>query len=602
MRRIASLAPARRGPAAVPPPPARRRSRRRLAAVFPALLALLLPARAAGQGALNQALDLEQQGLLGSAARFYAAALRAEPNNPIALLGLERVGQQVGWRDSAVAYAEHAIALDSADNTARGIEVRGLRALGRDSLASEALARWLAADPRSPMPYREWAQLNLAAGRVSEARDAVTRARERLRSATVLAPEAARVDAADGDWAHAVVEWRAAVGVEPQLARPAAFSLRAAPVAARDGVLAALTADGSGASAARRVAADLLLGWNEPARAWTLFRSELPPQGPLRADALRSFADRARATAGPAAQRAAAEAYELLAQLEPAATAVATRVESARAFADAGDAAAAERLLRPLATDPQADSASRSAAVGAMIELAVRAGDPGAAARQLAADSALLTGTEREALGRRIALGWLRRGAVDSAASAIAGDASLDGLEVRGWVDLYRGDLAGAREALAAVGATGGDTARAAERAATVGLLDAVGRDTLPALGAALLLAARGDTAAAWHALVPLARGAGGAAEPALLGWAARLAAASGDGTGGEALWREVAERFPASAGAPAAELGLARALARRGDLRGAQAQLEAMILAHPESALVPEARRLLDRVRGAVP
>ena len=94
----------------------------------------------------------------------------------------------------------------------------------------------------------------------------------------------------------------------------------------------------------------------------------------------------------------------------------------------------------------------------------------------------------------------------------------------------------------------------------------------------------------------------GGAGEPALLAWAARFATAGGDAAGAEALWREVAERFPTSSVAPASELALARALERRGDLRGAQAQLEAMILAHPQSALVPQARRELDRVRGVVP
>ena len=573
----------------------------RIASLAAGLL-VLLPAGAAGQTAVMQALDLEQQGFLGSAAGFYAAALRAEPNNPIALLGLERVGQQVGWRDSAVAYAERAIARDSTDNTARGVEVRGLRALGRDSLAAAALVRWLASDPRSPLPYREWAQLSLAAGRVDEARAAVERARERFRSPALLAPEMARVDVATGDWMRAAAEWRAGVTAEPQVAGAAAFSLRPAPAGTRDDILATLTAPGAGVSDGRRLAADLLLGWDQAARAWALLRSELPPPGPLAADALRAFADRARTVAGPAAQRAAAQAYEMLAQIEPAAAAVATRVESARAYAAAGDAAAARRLLRPLATDPEADPADRSAAIAVMIELAVRAGDPGGAAQQLATDSAALTGSEREALGRRIALGWLRRGEVDSAGAAIEDDGSLDALEIRGWVELCRGHLAAARDALAGAGAAGGEADGAAERAATVALLDAVGRDTLPALGAALLLAVRGDSAASSRALVPIARQVGGEGEPALLLWAARLAAAGGDAAGAEALWREVAERFPASGVAPAAELALARALERRGDLRGARARLEAMILGHPQSALVPEARRELDRVRGMVP
>ena len=574
---------------------------RRLARLAPALLALLLPVRAPAQTALMRALDLEQQGFLGAAAAAYAAVLRAEPNDAIALLGLERVGAQLSWRDSAVAYAGRAIARDPSDSTARGVEVRGLRALGRDSLAAAALARWVAAAPRSPEPYREWARQSLAAGRTDEARAAVQRARDRLKNPAALAAEMARADAAGGDWTGAASEWRTAVTAEPRLAQAAAFSLRPAPAVVRNAVLAALSGPGADGGAGRRLAADLMLGWDQAGRAWTLLRSALPPPGPVAMDALREFADRARTLDAPAAQRAAAEAYEALAGMEPAAAAVATRVESARAYAAAGDAQAARRMLQPLAADPSADPAGRSAAIGVMIELAVRAGDPAAASRQLAADSAALTGSEREALGRRIAFGWLRRGELDSAAAAIRDDASLRGLEVLGWVEVCRGNLAAGRDALAAAGA-GGEEGGAAERAATVALLDAVGRDTLRALGAALLLAVQGDSAAAGRAVVPIARQVGGEGEPALLSWAARFAAAGGDAAGAEALWREVAERFAASAVAPAAELALARALERRGDLHGARAWLEAMILAHPRSALVPEARRELDRVRGSVP
>jgi hypothetical protein len=564
------------------------------------LLALLLPARAIGQAALARAMDMEQQGQWISAAAAFVTVLRQEPGNVIALLGLERVGEQAGWRDSVIAYAQRAIVDDSTNVTASAVEVRSYRAMGRDSLAAAALARWVEVEPRSPMPYREWAQLDLHAGRAGEARDVVLLARERLRSPTVLAPEMARVEVASAHWTRAAAEWRTGVAGEPQFAEAAAFSLRPAPVGVRDDVLKVLMAPGAGSSWARRLAADLLLGWNEPGRAWTLLSAELPPVGPLQIEVLLTFADRARELDGPGAQHAAAEAYERLAALEQPAAAIATRIESARAYAAAGDAVAAQRVLRPLAG--AADAATRASAVAALIELQVRAGDPAAAARLLDANAAALVGTRREMLGQSIALGWLRRGDLARAAAAIEGDSSLRAFEIRGWVAVYRGDLAAGREVLRGTGAMSGDPSGAAARAATVALLDAVGRDTLAALGAALHLAARGDSLAASRALVPLARQVGGDGEPALLAWAARCAAGGRDGAGAEGLWREIAERFPASAAAPAAELALARSLAARGDLRGARDRLEAMILAHPESALVPEARRELDRVRGLVP
>jgi hypothetical protein len=241
-----------------------------------------------------------------------------------------------------------------------------------------------------------------------------------------------------------------------------------------------------------------------------------------------------------------------------------------------------------------------------MVELLVTEGNPEAAARALA--GAGLSGTERERLDRVIARGFIALGVLDRAERAVAADSSLAGDEVRGWVALYRGQLADARRLLRQAGALVGDRARAPQRAETVALLDAVGPDTLPRLGAALLAAARGDSLGASRALVAVARGlpgaagSGGEAAPALLSWAARFAAAGGDSAGAVALWLEVADRFDSSAAAPAAELALARALAGRGDVKAAVARLEAMILAHPESALVPEARRELDRLRGEVP
>jgi len=574
----------------------------RIASAALVALGLLPPALARGQDALSRAMDMEQQGQWTFAASSYAAALRQEPGNPIALLGLERVGEQAGWHDSVVAYAERALAADSANTTALAIEVRSLRGAGKDSAAAAILARWVAVEPRSPQPYREWAQLDIHAGRTADARDVVALARERLRSTTALAPELARVEVQDGQWTRAAAEWRTGVATEPQYAGAAAFSLRPAPVAARDGILGVLLAAGAGVSESRRLAADLLLGWNEPGRAWDLLKTELPGAGPLQMGALQTFADRAVTLDGPGAQRAAAEAYERLAELEPVPENVATRIQSARAYAAAGDAAAAQRVLRPIASDPAADAVTRSAAVAAMIELQVRAGDPATASRQLAANAAVLTGTQRAELAEDIATGWLERGDLAQAAGAVATDSSLRGFEIRGWVALYAGRLAEGREALRGAGALSGDPAGAAGRAAMVALLDAVGRDSSAALGAALLLAERGDSLGASRALVPLARQLGGEGEPALLSWAARFAAAGGDRAGAESLWGELAQRFPASAFAPAAELALARSLAARGDLAGARRQLEAMILAHPGSALVPEARRELDRVRGMVP
>jgi tetratricopeptide (TPR) repeat protein len=567
-----------------------------------ALLLALLPARAVGQDAVQRALEMEARGHWAEAAALYGATLRAEPANVVALLGLERADAQIGRRDSTLAYARRAIAADSTSSTAWAIEVRLLRGTGQDSLAAAALQRWATVLPGSQAPYREWVRVSLQTGRLHDAADAVALARQRLHDPAALAPEMAQVYAAQADWTHAATEWRSAVAAQPAYADAAAYNLRPTPVPAREGVRRILTAPGPASSAGRRVAANLLLGWDEPAQAWAMLKAVLPAAPAERLELLRSFADRARALDGPGAQRAAAEAYEMAAGLVPATDATRLRIESARAYAAGGDRGAALRLLRLMAEDPASGDDVRTAAAATTIQLLVADGDPQGAERLLDSTGTGLAGTERAALRRLIARGWLKLGALDRAAAAVASDSSLAADEIRGWVAVYFGNVSEGGRLLRSVGAGFGERDAAPQRAATVALLGAVDRDTLPALGAALLLAARGDSLRASRALVAVARDLSGEGVPAVLSWAARFAASGHDAAAAEALWREIAEQHPTSSAAPAAELALARSLADRGDLKGAAARLEALILAHPESALVPEARRELDRVRGLVP
>jgi outer membrane protein assembly factor BamD (BamD/ComL family) len=103
-------------------------------------------------------------------------------------------------------------------------------------------------------------------------------------------------------------------------------------------------------------------------------------------------------------------------------------------------------------------------------------------------------------------------------------------------------------------------------------------------------------------ALIAVARTRGVDGQAEILAVAARYTAAGGDASGAEALWREVADQHPESPPAPMAILALARAMAARGETAQAVTRLEGLILQYPQSALVPEARRELDRVRNLVP
>jgi hypothetical protein len=78
-------------------------------------------------------------------------------------------------------------------------------------------------------------------------------------------------------------------------------------------------------------------------------------------------------------------------------------------------------------------------------------------------------------------------------------------------------------------------------------------------------------------------------------------AALPGHETAATTLLQEVATSSTGAA-APAAELAWARLLLRQGLAHEAIARLEHLILTFPGSAYVPEARRVLERARGAIP
>ncbi len=112
----------------------------------------------------------------------------------------------------------------------------------------------------------------------------------------------------------------------------------------------------------------------------------------------------------------------------------------------------------------------------------------------------------------------------------------------------------------------------------------------------------RGDTATAVAVLSSVAEALparAGGAELYLL--AAKIEVSRGRRGAAERFLR-LADNADVPATAPAAELELARLLVGLERMKEAVDLLEHLIITYSESALVPQARRLLDEVRGAVP
>ena len=336
---------------------------------------------------------------------------------------------------------------------------------------------------------------------------------------------------------------------------------------------------------ARHALAELELSWGRPDAAWMALESL--PADSATAALWDEFGDRASAEEQFGLARAALVAA---ARVSP------TRERARRAAAaalKAGASADALALLPAFGGDSARDARELLSLRVQALSAAGRAGDAeGLVSRY---DRYLAPGA-RAALARTIATGWVRLGDLARARAALqASGAEGDSSEAAGWIALYEGRLKDARILLKAAREQDADLVLA------LGILSRTRSESAPELGAAFLALARGDTLGAASRFEAAGARLPEAASALLLG-AARLHASAKRGTDAIRLWQRLVTDFGDSPEAAEAELEWARALRRAGDRAGAQAHLEHLILGAPGSALVPQARRELELIKGSVP
>lgn len=567
-----------------------------------ALALLLATGTAAAQRSaadLNAALELQRQGRNEEAAAAFGRVLATDRANLTALFGIERAFQALGQLSRLLPYIDSSLAAVPDRSLVWGMRVRALGELGRsDDLASTARA-WIAAQPGSADPYREWAFALAQQGNTGEAREVLHEGQRRL-GGSALMQELAQMDAVVGQWPEAAQHWRAAVQADADLAFAAGLSLSPVPAADRSAVLRVLLEPRD--PQARRIAADVLVGWDRPGEAWTLLDANLPDDPAAAVGVLGRFIDRVRLANSAEGARIRGYAWERLAGLQQGPVAQASRVEAARAYADAGDRAGAERMLDRMTQDPTAVPATARGVMVTLIGVLADAGRAAEAERRLAEWGDRLAGDDRAALGERIAWAWVHEGHLDRAERALGSDSGVTTAALRGWLALFRGDLEGAAARFRDAGPFAGARGEATRRTTAVALVERVGVHQSTALGAAFLALEREDTVAAVGAFERAARGLpalGGRGD--VLAFAGQLAADARDRRA-EALLEAALAADSAGPAAPAAEYALAELLAGSGRITAALARLEHAILAQPGSAVIPLARRLRDRLRGAVP
>ncbi|PYP39198.1 MAG: hypothetical protein DMD34_10040 [Gemmatimonadetes bacterium] len=577
---------------------------RRGSAWFVTLTLLLLARGPASAQAIGQGVELERAGQFEQAASIYFSTLRAEPTNFSALLGLERVLPPLNRLVELVPVAQRALGASPTNAALRAVLLRTYVALNEPDSARALALRWAAAAPRDEAPYREWAMALGAARQQAAAREVLLAGRRALGRADAFGIELAELSQLAGDWEGAAREWSAVLTGMPVQLAAAASALADAPDAQRERIARVLTT-GSPSPLARRLAGELLLGWGQAQRAWLVFEPSVATPSSDAAFALRRFADLAGARSTPDARRVRALALARYADMAPAPAAARARADAARAFIEAGDRAAARSVLERVAGDTTAPPDAQALAQRAVVEALIEAGQLDDAAQQLATNRRLAA-DDRAALRLRLASACIVRGELDRAEATLAGDSTVDALALQGWIALYRGRLREAQDRFRSAGPFAGDREDATERTAMLALLQQVPLESFPELGGALLLLAQGDSTRAVPALRLAAERAGGAGRPAILLLAGRVAARTGGTEQQEevalGLFAEVVRTAGQSAAAPAAELEWARLLARRLQTADAIQHLEHLILTYPRSAVVPAARRELERARGAIP
>lgn len=573
---------------------------RRVVVAFAILLAWANPGWVARGQAISPGFELERSGRYADAATVYFGTVRADPVNIPALLGLERTLFVLNRMPELLPLVQRARARSPESGAIRSLELRMYAALNQTDSLEAVARRWAEAAPRSDAPYREWGMALADRRQWDEARRAFLSGRRALGGAGGgggLAIELAELEQRAGNWEAAASEWARAVARSPDAGPNAASQLAEAPLTMRDRVTRVLTAPEAHVRA-KRVGAEVLLSWGQPTAAWAVLAPTLADSEAQAA--LRRFADLAGALTTPEGHRVRGLALNRWADLVPSPAAERARSEAVRELLEAGDRGAARQVL-------EGHSDASGDAQAALLQLLIADGQLDAAEKRLAAEGRL-TADDRAALRLALAKARVARGELERADAALAGDSSVAAIAQHGWIALYRGNLQRAMAAFRLAGPYATDRAAATERTAMMALLQRMQGESSPELGAALLTLARGDSAAA---IVALRRAGsrlpvpGGRLEVLLLaGQVAARAGGEHEATA-TALFDEIVRGGGGSgesAAPPAAELEWARLLVRNDRAAEAIPHLEHLILTYPNSAFVPEARRVLERARGVIP
>jgi thioredoxin-like negative regulator of GroEL len=531
----------------------------------------------------------------------YKNVLKIRPGELSALLGLERSLTPINRVSEMLPAVQAAIGANPSAAAIYAIGVRVYSAAELPDSLPRLVELWAKATPGDETPYREWAAAALQRRDRSTARRAYQLGRERVGKPDALAAEIAQLAITEGDWPTAAREWSSAVRRLPGYRSSATTTLGQAPERARPEILKALEKEAG--PEAGRIAVDLRARWGDPLGAFEALTRMLPPNPPQQIDALQAFLEQVRNESTQPYQLAQARTMEALADrwVNPPQRAR-YRLDAARAYVAAGERGAARRMLTRIADDAATAPTVAAGATGTLIDLLVSEGKVEEASAQLEQYRATLPVDEYLRLRRAVAAKWAQSGEIARAEQLLQPDSSVEAIALLGRFRLYAGDLKGTSELWRQAGPFAGTREEATERSALLALIQPIGPDTLVPLGQAFQALDRGDSGHAAKGFEQVAASLpADAGRPEVALFAGRVYAALDKPADAERMLRAAATKeTPSTAAAALLELGrLFLAHGRRDD---AKLALEQMILDYAASPLVPQARRLLDQARNAVP
>lgn len=586
-------------------------TRRRLSAVPWLVIGTVLvvaPSAADGQVSSSEESRLLREAARAESAGDYAASveiltslLAERPASSGAIFALERVLRAQGRVSQVLDPIDAFLAVDPVSTGPRYLKLRIL--LEVDSLAElrSAAQSWIAQNPASPDSYREVARVYERAFGGEEALSVLRRGQSRA-AGGVLAVEAGDVLLRLERPLEALMEWARALdgpdaqapGALRRMVRTGGEHPGLAPAVVRE-----LTAEGA-SETRRRAAIEIALEARLQPEALSLAEkiagdlSEREREGFL--NALLRLAEEKDAD-----QLALWTLQQLRRETPRGSRARTLDRQIAVTSLVAGDTVRALEARERYARGLPERSPERRRALAEMIRLETATGAPLALLDRFAAfREEFPNAPEADPLAVALSARFRENGDLETAAFVLEGVQGPLSAQERAWLALEAGNRESARINLM-LAAGGLPATEATAIVQLIGILDRVGEQAAALAGRVSIARHREGADAAFslvnetvHALPP-------DDQPPLLAMAARIADEI-DQQGEAARLREsLAATFPESSEAPEAILQLARYRATTPTgVPAAIELLEELILARPNSAVVPVARRELERLRAS--